>query len=290
MGCGVFLFTVYRYAPFVLVYDRNTSVWYLNSLAEESWREFDNLPPDTSIEKKDKLLGQAVGYLRKATTVRPEARDYQWLLLWTLYRQALQHDPPDGPKLAESICMAQQLWEKSGKTWAKPALFLAEYYLEQKQDEQALPLLQAIYSSEPQNLRAIDGLVRVAVNKGDDGEVIRLLRQKEPLVHLSIRERDLLVTTLARTGHYREAAEILSTLVNASGSSRERWFLYALVCAGLQDMPETIRAMRVFQQASKPEEGWPTAEALGLEKIPDDLIPKLTEAYKKAVSGGSGTL
>ncbi|MBE7488758.1 MAG: hypothetical protein DIKNOCCD_02340 [bacterium] len=282
---GAFLFVVYRYAPYVLENDRNTSVWYLNSLAEECWREFDNLPPDAAVEQKQKLLDQAAGYLRKAAALRPDAQHYQWFLLWTLYREALLTDPPDGARLSESICMAQALWEKTGKTWSKPALFLADHFLDQKQDDQALPFLEAVHRQESKNLRAIDGLIRIAVNKGEDEHALQLLHEKESIAHLSTSERDLLVTLLARQEVYREAADRLSTLVTASGSSRERWFLYALVCAGVQDRPEALRAMSVYLSASKPREPWPSAEALGLERIPDNLLPILTDIYRKALSG-----
>ncbi len=242
VASGAFLFVVYRYAPYVLENDRNTSVWYLNSLAEECWREFDNLPPDAAVEQKQKLLDQAAGYLRKAAALRPDAQHYQWFLLWTLYREALLTDPPDGARLSESICMAQALWEKTGKTWSKPALFLADHFLDQKQDDQALPFLEAVHRQESKNLRAIDGLIRIAVNKGEDEHALQLLHEKESIAHLSTSER-------------------------------------------VQDRPEALRAMSVYLSASKPREPWPSAEALGLERIPDNLLPILTDIYRKALSG-----
>lgn len=282
LACGGFLAAVYLFAPVVLRHDRDTSVWYQSSLAEESIRQFHSLPRDADIETKKKLLEDAVSHIQIAHQLRPDSYYYTWLHGLSLYELAMLGTPPDKTLQDEALGMVQQLWEQPyGKT-KNTARFLANHYLSIGQLDQASHYYGFILEQDLHDSLAYDGLVQVALKSGQTGTAAETLEKKGQFTHTSPEDRELLAALSIQSGNYGKAASSLLMLLESGGETKERWFLYGLALLGRGDTDSARRAFGVYKYAAGETVPLPEATSLGLSEYPQDLLPSLEKSYRSA--------
>ena len=245
LGCGGFLMLVYLYAPFVLRNDRDTSVWYLSSLAKEKWSQFESLPLDGNRDRKKQFLEEAVSYLKQAREIRPDSHYYIWFEALALRTLAKTKEPPDHALEAESLCLIQQLWERPGGRTDKSARFLADYYLSYGKIDQASPFVEFLLDLNPGDMLVYDGLVQASIRSGDFRAALQTLERKSQSSHLTPEDHQLLAVLAIQTGEYGKAIESLETALEKGGETTERWLLYGVALLGTGDIEAAKRAFGV---------------------------------------------
>lgn len=283
LAAAGYYFLLFQVAPEVLERDRNTSVWYLNSLADEAWREFRELPTDASSEKKATLLGQAAVWLSEAHRLRPDSSHYLWYLALTQHQLAKVRTPPDEALRDESIQNIERVLFMTDRKWSRPLIYLAHHFVDLKEDEQAKPLYEEILGLNEGDTEALDGLMQIAYRAGDYVEYTRLFEAKSVSAHPSPEERETLATIALRYEDYDRASVTLSDLFASGGATKDRWFLYAVANVGRKDLREVVRSTGMCLLDMKAGEAWPSPADLGLRKYPDHLPEwvaySLLEAY-----------
>jgi tetratricopeptide (TPR) repeat protein len=271
-----------RIAPVVLKRDRDTSVWYLKSLADEDWRQFNDLGPAGDTAKRKKLLAHAGNCLEKASGIRPDNSYYLWYWGLTQYQLAQLDEPPNGSKVAESVCKIQRVWALSGEKSERPGRFLATYYLRHSQAELAKPLFERLLALDPNRPEPYDGLVEIAVVRNDLPEAIRLLESKARRIHPTPEERETLAVYSFRLGDYEKAAGTMRDLVEGGAASKDRWLLFGVASVGARNLADAARAFSTYLSALDPGERWPDSRAFGLTGIPSEFFPRLAYTLLEA--------
>lgn len=282
LACGSFLVAVHHFAPVVLQHDRNTSVWYLTSLADENWDQYQSLSRDGDTGKKKELLEKAAGYLKQVRQIRPDSNYYLWFQTLVLRALAKLDNPPNQVLEAESLCLIQQLWERPDGRSEKTARYFADYYLTHGKIEQASPFVRFLLDLDPGDSLAYDGLVQASIKAGDIKAAIQTLERKAQSTHLTPDDRHLLAVLAIQSGDYRKAASYLETVLGRGVETKERWFLYGLALLGQKDTESAQRAFGVYKYAMGGDVALPESPTLGLREFPPDVLPILPQAYQSA--------
>ncbi len=282
LACGSFLAAVHHFAPLVLQHDRDTSVWYLNSLAGENWRQFHALPKDASLGKKRELLEQTDGYLKRARQLRPDSDYFLWLDGLVIRALARLENPPNPAREQESLTIIQQLWERPGGKTEKSARFFADYYLAHGDISQASPFIGFLLALNPRDPLAYDGLVQASIKTGDFKGALQALEKKSRAIRLTSEDHHLLAVLSLQVGDYKRAADALRTVLENGGETKERWFLFGLALLGQGETEPAQRAFGVYKYAVGETAEIPDAPSLGLKEIPSDLLPALPHCFNSA--------
>jgi len=281
--CGGFLSVVFFCAPVILRHDRDTSVWYLSSLAKEKWSQFESLPADTERSRKQELLEEAANCLKRAREIRPDSHYYQWFEALVLRTLAKTKEPADRAAEAESLCLVQQLWEHPGGKTQKTARFLADYYLTHGKVDRASPYIEFLLDLDPGDVLVYDGLIQASIRLGDLQAALQALERKSQSTHLTPEDHQLLAVLAIQTGEYGKAINSLETALEKGGETTERWFLYGIALLAKGDFEAAKIAFGVYKEAVGPAAPFPSAESMGLMKFPEDLLPALQQTYQAAL-------
>jgi hypothetical protein len=274
----VYFLFLQRAAPQILERDRDTSAWYYSSFAQNAWREFEELGDSAPPGQKRDLLQRAAEGWTKAHNLRPDSHDYHWSMAMARYELARMDDPPQPARLTEAVCIMQEVRVKAPPTWPqldKLTRFLAQHFLDIHAEDQAAALYRELLTKDPSRPEPYSGLVQIAWRKKQTREGIRLLTAKEEHSYLTNGDRLLLAGFALAIEDYLTAARAMSSLVEGGNANKDEWLIYGLASAGVGDLVESVRALKIYQSAVSEGEPWPEPNQIGLERFPASLFPAL---------------